>query len=200
MRLLLLVSAILAVGCPTNRPGGGDYYLDDDDDFAPDDDDTITGDDDDTACDPDTHEPCAWNEFCYAEQCQGVLGRRFVVTALSADVGTTTPSGANWDFGGGAPDLYASFGFDGEMVTTNTVSDSFSADWNQWGAFVFTSGDTFLFNVWDDDIGTDDFAVGWLWEGDDALVALARQWGLTLSYSPSDDGRILVRFEVVPDF
>jgi len=158
-----------------------------------------SGDDDDT-CDADYHSDCAWDEFCYEEECQLVLGRRYVVTALGAVVGTTKPDGSDWDLGGGAPDLFANFGFDGDEAVTDTQWDSFSADWAQYSTFVLSSGTTFEFNVWDEDTVDHDLAAGVYWEGDDALVRFVREWGLTQTFSHPSDSRILMELSVSPDF
>ena len=125
-----------------------------------------------TAC--ESHEVCAFDEICHNSSCEVVLGRSHSVSILSLEVGTTHPSGDGWDVMGGAPDLYVSYGIDGEeLCSTTKKQDAFSGTWTESCEFIFEAGDTFVLQVYDADLTGDDLAASWIAEGTDGLVAFA---------------------------
>jgi len=149
----------------------------------------------DTCTECESREVCGYDEICHNASCEGVFGRAHRITILSLEVGSTDPDGDGWDVFGGAPDLLVSFGIVGsEACTTTKVQDAFSASWTESCEFTFTADDTFALEVYDSDLGGDYLAAGWLYEGTEALVALAAS-GEEMSLSSGD---ISLTYSVTP--
>jgi C2 domain len=108
-----------------------------------------------------------WQACSTQQSCAVDPSSSWSVVAVSLSLPTTDPSGADWDAFGGAPDPYAQCQIDGATVgTTSTVSDSFSATWDQTicpdvSASVLMTGQTWSICVWDADLTSDDLAGCW---------------------------------------
>jgi hypothetical protein len=60
-----------------------------------------------------------------------VFGHSWQITVASSTVSQSEPDGTAWDIDGSPPDPYAKVYFDdNEISTTSTVSDSFTATWD----------------------------------------------------------------------
>jgi len=197
---LMVLSLLMAsLGCDqgSGRPPG-DSDADTDADADADADADTDTDVDEPECTKHSH--CDSDELCWYEECENALDRKYRFTVLDAEVGTHTPDGDTWDMGGGAPDLAVALYFDGdEPLWTSTVDDSFSPTWDQYADLVMESGGTFYVELWDIDTSSHDFAAGWYWEGNDALVWLARTEGEEFSVDDSS-GTIEVWMSVEPRF
>ena len=155
--------------------------------------------DNDPAC--SAHGDCRSDEICYLDECEKAFDRRYFFTIVDVDVGTSFPTGGDWDAFGGAPDLYVCFGFiaQEDVCCTGTKDDAFSATWNERCSFVMPSGGRFDLEVYDEDAVDDDFAAGWFFEGNDVLRDLAASLGDTLTQT-DNSGTVKVRMQVHPDF
>jgi hypothetical protein len=134
-------------------------------------------------------------------ECTSIFGRIFDVTIEAVSVGNKKPDGDSWDPFGGMPDLMVYFGFlDGETVVTSTIKDSLVAIFWESNSFVWTSGGTFFIALYDDDTNYDDYATSWSWEGDDALVAVARAAGAGTIELTDDSGTVSLTISVEAAF
>jgi hypothetical protein len=152
------------------------------------------GGDGDGDAECDYSSDCAWDEFCYDGDCEGVLGRRYDVTIISASV----PSDGDYDSFGGAPDLTVVFGTStNDACQTTTVDDVFSATWNQACDFVLEDGGYFEIDLIDIDTAEHDLIAGWYWDGSDDIISLVRGYGQSLTVN---SGSEQVKFRIEPDF
>ena len=148
-----------------------------------------------------SHAECAADEFCYNRGCEMALGRKYRVTIVSGGTATSKPNGEDWDVGGGAPDLFVSFGIEGgERCSTSVANNSFSAAWNESCEFVIDAGDAFTVWLIDEDLYDDDVAVWWKWEGIDDLVNLIWSNGSNYTLAASDMPLETVTLRVTPTF
>lgn len=123
------------------------------------------------------HTKCDFDEICYERTCEYALDRQYRVTIKSIQVSTEYPyEGGAWDGFGGAPDLYVVFGYADDACVTDTGNDSFQETYNDACDFIL-NGEPFHFEVWDDDVNSDDRAISWTLEGTDDHVDLARLFG-----------------------
>ena len=181
---------LLGTGCPTVGGGGGGGSDDDDDDATSDDDDATSDDDDATSDDDDAatpecteHSDCSSDQICWKQNCENVLGRAFTIYADDATIETQGPDGA-WDVGGGAPDAYLEIESATEYWTTSVAQDVFDPEWYESWTGTLEAGMTL--RVWDDDLGEDDWIVGYSFDTADDLANFARggsAFNLTSDYA-----------------
>ncbi|MDB4955943.1 MAG: hypothetical protein JWO36_3512 [Myxococcales bacterium] len=82
----------------------------------------------------------------------GVFGHDFAITVGHADVAAREPNGTLWDTDGSAPDPYAQLYVDGNVIlTTQDVSNSFTADWTDQVTRRIDRGASIELWVWDSD-------------------------------------------------
>lgn len=109
----------------------------------------------------------SWQTCSPDQMCAVDPGSTWNVIAVSTTLPGTDPSGAEWDAFGGAPDPYAACQVNNSTVgSTGTVSDSFSATWNQVicpnvKASLLMTGQAWSICVWDADVTSDDLAGCW---------------------------------------
>ena len=95
-------------------------------------------------------------------------------------------------------DLAVNFG-SGTLGSVVRYEVTFDATWSETCAFVMPSGGRFELALYDEDIADDDLAAWWYWEGNDALVALARTLGEVIPLE-DNSGTVEVAFRVDPTF
>lgn len=143
MRITMV--ALLALGA---CGGGGDDGVGDDG----------GGDDGTTAC-SETADTCTGETICVGAACEAAFGRVYAITNVALAVPTTDPTGAEWDLGGGAPDLFLVIDVDGTVAaTTATVQDEFSAAFAGPYNAQLIAGSTLELTAYDEDVSDDDLA------------------------------------------
>jgi hypothetical protein len=111
-KLLVMVAMLCACGGDDGGSGGVD---------------ASTGNGGCTAIPTDN---CSGDDVCpgNGQECGAAFPRMYWVTNIQVTVPTTDPNGAEWDVGGGAPDLFVVVGVNGtEAGRTQPVQDQFSA-------------------------------------------------------------------------
>lgn len=94
-------------------------------------------------------------------KCIPASGATYTLKFYSATVPTTDSTGASWDGFGGAPDPIVNVYVNDVFVgSTGAISDTFSPSWNQSVDVVLNAGDVLLFQVWDQDVSSDDYIDG----------------------------------------
>ncbi len=129
---------------------------------------------------------CDAAEFCSPEgDCEAALEREWEVVVEGASAASMHPAGGSWDEDGSPPDLYAEFGLDeGDGCVTSVASDVYEPFWNEACTFYIPADPLLLVNLWDvDQADQEEFVAGYYWEGDDAFVSLARDWGQPLAFT-----------------
>ena len=129
---------------------------------------------------------CATTSFCVeGDFCLPVFDRTYTVTILEATAPELPPTGSSWDpEDGSAPDLYALWGSPDAsafVCTSDTFPDTFTAPLNSSCDLTLRSGQGFAIQINDlDSSGQAEFVGGWLWEDDQAVVELVRNYGQEL--------------------
>lgn len=124
----------------------------------------------------DRSNDCAWDELCDGGSCEEIFDRRFKITVVDGEASTST----SWDAGGGAPDLFVVFGFDNDTCVTSIETDSFYPSWRESCTVVFGSGGSFVLDVYDDDVASEDLYLTFEAEGNDEVADLVREESLTI--------------------
>lgn len=108
-----------------------------------------------------TADTCTGDTLCVGNACVAAFPRVYEVRDVSVMVPTTN-MGATWDISGGAPDLFVTFAVNGSVQATSpVVDDQFSAAFA--GPFAITlsaAGSRLDLNVYDEDVTTNDLALG----------------------------------------
>ncbi len=108
---------------------------------------------------------CASAEVCQNSNCTSASGLAYVFTINSITASTLDSTGSSWDVGGGAPDPYVVVKVDGVAKCTTTVKqDVFSGFWfTDCAPIILYSFNAVEVDVFDQDLTTDDFMDGSLW-------------------------------------
>lgn len=87
----------------------------------------VDDDGDDASCSASA-DICSGDTICISGQCEAAFGRLYSVTNVTVQLPTTDGSGAAWDVGGGAPDIFVEFFVNNASVgRSSTTQDMFSA-------------------------------------------------------------------------
>ena len=87
------------------------------------------------------------------------MNRIYEIRNVAVSVPTTDPAGAEWDFGGGAPDLLLEVAVNGAIAeATAAVPDSFSATFAGPFNVQIVAGSTLTLTVYDEDVSKNDLA------------------------------------------
>lgn len=177
MRISVFASCLLLAAACTSS---GDDAADD------------TGDDDTTAheCTPQD-DTCTGDNICVQFNCESAFNRIYDISSITVNLPTTDPSGAAWDIGGGAPDIFVE-GRNGtqSIGTTATVDDAFSASFSDSLSATLVSGVELWLDVYDEDVSANDLAFSC---GGALTADLLRGRGLMC-----DDGASMVTFNIFP--
>lgn len=110
-----------------------------------------------TGCETNLECPGA-EEVCVANQCVSAYGRTFQVLLGAMELPTSN-NGADWDFGGGAPDPFVLFQKNGQTVCTSiTKNDTFTPTWNGVLCEIILDQNTttIAFDMYDEDTSAHD--------------------------------------------
>ena len=121
-------------------------------------DDGVNPDGSNGGCSAET-DTCTGDSICIAGRCEAAFGRLYDITNVQVQLPTTDSSGAAWDIGGGAPDIFVAFVINGtSTVRTPTTQDQFSTSYA--GPFTVQpiGGGSFEAQVFDEDVTVDDLA------------------------------------------
>jgi hypothetical protein len=128
----------------------------------------------------ETADDCTGDTICIAGVCEAAFGRLYDVTDIQVTVPTRDPAGLDWDFGGGAPDLFAQVVVGGEVfATTAVVSDAFAAVFAGPYSVQVIGGGSLAIVVYDEDVAVSDRATAC--QADPLTAGLLRRRALQCS-------------------
>ena len=145
-----------------------------------------------TPCEESTD--CGSTEVCVQETCAYAFDRFYDVVIIRSEVPNTNADGGAWDDGSNAPDPFAEVGFSGsgEGCFTPTVFDTTEPFWEEICPIWVPDHGTFLVNVWDEDVGSEDqFIAGFYWEGAASFIDLLKSDGNAISVRDEYDSATL---------
>lgn len=139
-------------------------------------------------CEPSS-DTCTGDTICIQFNCESAFNRIYDVSAITVSLPTTDPSGAGWDVGGGAPDIFveALVGTT-SLGTSVTVNDAFSASFDETFSPTLPKGVEFWLDVYDEDVAANDLAFSC---GGAFTADLLRGHALMC-----DDGASMVTFDI----
>jgi hypothetical protein len=147
-----------------------------------------------SACGPDRscdfHRQCAWDEICYAGECEPAFDRYYEIGAATAVVGQEHPDGWPWEPEGGPPDLFVELGNEFSVCATEVDWKDYSPAWWTWCDLWMTHDPLLTIDLWDRDRNVDEWVAGWTWDGAADTIGLARSGGELLAVE--DDTRTVV--------
>lgn len=109
-----------------------------------------------SSCSPSA-DNCAGETICVNNACVAAFPRVYAITNVTHMVSTTTSTGAGWDVGNGAPDLFVTISVNNTVAaTTSVVADQFSASWAGPFSVQLIAGSTLALNSYDEDLTTND--------------------------------------------
>ncbi|MSP16824.1 MAG: hypothetical protein EXR73_09480 [Myxococcales bacterium] len=116
----------------------------------------------DCPCVSGPDDACTGDNICVNGTCVNAFGRTYQIVVSHGSMTTQDPAcSCAWDGLGGAPDPFVMLSFDASGANsyfrTNTIQDTFAPDWSDVTSTVIFAGTPFRFDVWDDDVTTDDW-------------------------------------------
>jgi hypothetical protein len=96
---------------------------------------------------------------CVTNSCVASFPRVYNIGNIQVMLPTTDPTGAAWDIGGGAPDIFVEVRVNGTLTgKTSTVQDQFSATFTVGFDATLVGGSTVTLDVFDEDATINDKA------------------------------------------
>jgi hypothetical protein len=144
---------------------------------------------------------CHSTEVCADAVCEYAFNRFYDVVIIEAVVPEDNAESQSWDADANGPDVYAETGFSGESngCFTHVVFDTTTPFWEAVCPVWIPDYGTFLINLWDEDIGSDedDWIAGFYWEGAESFVEVLRSDGVAIETEDEYDSAS-IRFTVLP--